>query len=83
MKVLGTLTCVKQLHDSLWLRTEKPQLHVLQKFSRETVRETEQRTQGVNHISFERIEAPVVYNWLQVQSHKQRSNAEKLLETPI
>lgn len=50
--------CVKQLHDSLWLRTEKPQLHVLQKFSRET----EQRTQGVNHISFERIEAPVVYN---------------------
>lgn len=53
--------CVKQLHDSLWLSIEKPQLHVLQKFSRENVRETEQSTQGVKHINLERTEAPVVY----------------------
>lgn len=47
--------------DSLWLSIKKPQIHLFQKFSTETVREAEQCTQGVKHISFERIEVPVVY----------------------
>jgi len=53
------------------------------RISPDYVRETELRMKNVKHTTFERNEAIVVYYWLQAQTHKQRSNVEKLLEICI